>query len=81
MQRQPSGCRSCRHQLVRLSGMPQMIDTESWASLTERGVASCTQMRSVDDDGVVLRKQMDQLVENFRIVRLAACLNQIEQSL
>jgi hypothetical protein len=87
MQRQPSCCDFCGFLQVSQEyptdragiswyvcpACARLIDTESWGSLIERGVAAYAQIRSVEDDeGPVLRKQMEQLVGNFRIVRLAA---------
>ena len=87
MQRQPSCCDFCGFLQVSQEyatdragiswyacpACARLIATESWDSLVERGVASSAQIRSIqDDEGPVLRKQMEQLVENFRLVRLAA---------
>jgi hypothetical protein len=87
MQRQPSCCDFCGFLQVSQEyatdragiswyacpGCTRLIDTESWDSLIERCVAACAQILSIEEDEeLVLRKQMEQLVENFRIVRLAA---------
>jgi len=50
----------------------RLIDAEGWDLLIERGHAACSKIRPLrDDEKLVLRKQMEQLVENFRVIRLA----------
>jgi len=86
MQRQPSCCDFCgfpeisQEYLTDTKGVSwyaclecaRLVDTESWGSLIERDVVSCAQIRPISQDEIrVLRRQMEQLVENFRVVRLA----------
>jgi len=50
----------------------RLVDTEGWDRLIQRGVVACAQIRPISEDEMrVLRRQMEQLVENFRVVRLA----------
>ena len=84
MQRQPSCCDFCGFLQVSqehptddegISGYAclecaRLVETENWSSLIERAVAACAQMRSIpEDERRVLRRQMEQLVKNFRVVR------------
>ncbi len=86
MQRQPSCCDFCGFLHVSqeyptdTEGISwyacrecaRLINAENWDFLIERGVAACAQIRPIlHDEELVLRKQIEQLVENFRIVRLA----------
>ncbi len=86
MQRQPSCCNFCGFPEVSqeyptdTGGISwyvclecaRLVDTESWDRLIERGVGACAQIRQIPEDETrVLRKQMEELVENFRIIRLA----------
>ena len=86
MQRQPSCCDFCGFLQVsheystNCVGITwyaclectRLIETEDWSRLIERGVAGCAQLRPMfGDEELVIQKQMEQLVENFRAVRLA----------
>lgn len=86
MQRQPSCCDFCgfpklsQHYPTETEGISwhacpecaRLIDTEDWNRLIERGLAGRAQIRPIlDNEELVVRAQMQQLVENFRKVRLA----------
>ena len=86
MQRQPSCCDFCGFPEVSqeyptdTEGVSwfsclecaRLVDTESWDLLIERGVMACAELRAIAADEMrVLRSQMEQLVKNFRVVRLA----------
>jgi hypothetical protein len=86
MQRQPSCCDFCGFPEISqkhptdTEGInwyaclecARLVDTESWDRLIQRGVVECAQIRPITEDEMrVLRRQMEQLVENFRVVRLA----------
>jgi hypothetical protein len=86
MQRQPSCCDFCGFPEISQNyptdtegfnwyaclECARLVDTESWDSLIERGVVACAEIRPISEDEMrVLRRQMEQLVENFRVVRLA----------
>ena len=50
----------------------RLVDAESWDRLIQRSVVACAQIRQIPEDEIrLLRRQMEQLVENFRVVRLA----------
>jgi hypothetical protein len=86
MQRQPSCCDFCGvpgvsqvyptntegiHWYACLE-CARLVDTESWDRLIQRSVVAYAQMRQIPEDEMrLLRTQMEQLVENFRVVRLA----------
>jgi hypothetical protein len=86
MQRQPSCCDFCGFRELSqeyptdTEGISwfaclecaRLVDSESWDHLIERGVMACAQIHPIPEDETrVLRRQMEQLVENFRVVRLA----------
>jgi len=86
MQRQPSCCDFCGFPEVSqeyptdtegiswyaCKECAKLVDTEDWSRLIARGVVACAQIHPIpEDEKQVLRKQMEQLVENFRVVRLA----------
>lgn len=86
MRRQPSCCDFCGSPQVAqeyptdsegiswyaCSECARLIDAESWDLLIERGLAECAQIRPLqDDEDLVLRGQMEQLVKNFRVIRFA----------
>lgn len=86
MQRQPSCCDFCglpevsQEYPTDTEGISwcaclecaRLVDTESWDRLIERGVVACAQIRLMSEDETrVLREQLGQLVENFRVVRLS----------
>jgi hypothetical protein len=51
----------------------RIIEAEDWAQLIERSLAAYAQIRAIPDaDEPILRKQVEDLVENFRTVRLVA---------
>jgi hypothetical protein len=87
MQRQPSCCDFCglpevsQEYPTDTEGISwyacvecaSLVDSEGWDLLIERGVAASAQLhRFPADEMRVLRRQLEQLVENFRVVRLAA---------
>ncbi len=87
MQRQPSCCDFCgfrgisqvyptgaeRINWYACLECARLVDTESWDHLIQRSVVACAQMRQIPEDKIrLLRRQMEQLVKNFRVVRLAA---------
>ncbi len=49
----------------------RLVDTKSWDLLIERGVMACAKLHPKAGDMHVLRRQLEQLVEDFRILRLA----------
>lgn len=50
----------------------RLVDAESWDRLIQGSVVACAQIRQIPEDEMcVLRRQMEQLVENFRVVRLS----------
>lgn len=86
MQRQPSCCDFCgllrvSHEYpIDSEGInwcaclecARLIDAESWDLLMERGVAACAQTRVLrEDEELAFRKQMEELVNSFRVIRLA----------
>jgi len=87
MQRQPSCCDFCGFPEVSqeyptdTDGISwyaclecaRLVDAESWDLLIERAVLACAKLHPIAADEMrVLRRQLEQLVENFRVVRLAA---------
>jgi len=86
MQRQPSCCDFCGFPNISqkyptdTEGISwyaclecaRLVDIESWERLIQRSTVACAQIRPISEDEMcVLRRQMEQLVENFRVVRLA----------
>lgn len=86
MQRQPSCCDFCGFPEISqkyptdTEGInwyaclecARLVDTESWDGLIQRGVAACAELRPIaPDEMCVFQTQLEQLVENFRVVRLA----------
>ena len=86
MQRQPSCCDFCgfpevsQEYLTDTDGIrwyaclecARLVDTDSWDRLIERGAVACAQLHPIAADEMrVLQRQLEQLVENFRVVRLA----------
>ena len=50
----------------------RFIESESWGRLIERSVSAWARVRPLpEDETAVLQTQIEQLVEKFRIVRLA----------
>ncbi|HYK87804.1 MAG TPA: hypothetical protein VE398_03490 [Acidobacteriota bacterium] len=51
----------------------RFIDDEDWGGLIERGLAAYAQIRPVPDgEEPMLRRQLENLVRNFRAVRLVS---------
>jgi hypothetical protein len=49
----------------------RIIDAEAWEQLIERSLAAHAQIRPIPDaDKPILRKQVENLVESFRAIRL-----------